>query len=329
MIIVKTPFRISFVGGGSDIDSFYRRHYGAVVSTTIDKYMYIMLHPYFHNKIRIKYSRTEDVDSINEIRHPLVRECLRLMKINSGVEIASIADIPARTGLGSSSAFTVGLLYALSVHNFKMRTKECLAKTACKIEIEKVKEPIGKQDQYTVSFGGLNYIRFGRDGKVEVEPIVLRPEIKKRLENNLLMFYVGNERKASKILSEQRKQMNHEKKYSTVCRMVELAEKIREILRQGKLEDFGELLHQGWILKSSLVKNITNPEIDRLYEKAKAAGAKGGKILGAGGGGFFLFYCEPKYQNKLRKALNLRELKFRFDNEGTKIVYYDKETRYV
>lgn len=325
MITVRTPFRISFAGGGSDLDSFYKKSHGAVISTTINKFMYIMIHPYFHNKIRVKYSRTEDVISISQIQHPLVRECLKLMRIGKGVEITSIADVPAGTGLGSSSAFTVGLLYALSGFKRRMRTKEWLAKTACRIEIEKVKEPIGKQDQYAVSFGGLNYIRFNPDGSVWIEPIILKSEIKSQLENNLLMFYVGNERKSRNILSKQKKAMGDQKKYETVCKMVELAEKMKKVLTHGELGKFGELLHQGWILKKGLTEDITCDQLDNYYQKALKAGAKGGKLLGAGGGGFFLFYCEPKFQNKLRKALNLRELDFKFDNEGVKTVYYDGE----
>jgi len=325
LITVRTPFRISFAGGGSDLDSFYKKSHGAVISTTINKFMYIMIHPYFHNKIRVKYSRTEDVISISQIQHPLVRECLKLMRIGKGVEITSIADVPAGTGLGSSSAFTVGLLYALSGFKRRMRTKEWLAKTACRIEIEKVKEPIGKQDQYAVSFGGLNYIRFNPDGSVWIEPIILKSEIKSQLENNLLMFYVGNERKSRNILSKQKKAMGDQKKYETVCKMVELAEKMKKVLTHGELGKFGELLHQGWILKKGLTEDITCDQLDNYYQKALKAGAKGGKLLGAGGGGFFLFYCEPKFQNKLRKALNLRELDFKFDNEGVKTVYYDGE----
>ena len=230
MIMVKAPFRISFAGGGSDIDTFYKKSYGAVVSTTINKFMYLMIHPYFHDRIRIKYSKTEDVDSIDKIQHPLIRECLKLMKIGKGVEITSIADVPAGTGLGSSSAFTVGLLQALSVYKQKIRTKEWLAKTACRIEIEKAKEPIGKQDQYASSLGGLNYIRFNPDGTVLAEPIILEPGIKQRLESNLLMFYVGNERKANLILSRQKRDLKNPQKYKVVSKMVKIAEKIKQTL---------------------------------------------------------------------------------------------------
>jgi len=322
MIIGRAPFRISFAGGGSDIESFYRKSAGAVVSTTIDKYMYLMIHPYFHNKIRIKYSRTEDVRSTDDIQHPLVRECLRLLEINRGVEIASIADIPAGTGLGSSSSFTVSLLNALSAYRQRMRSKEWLAEKACTIEIEKVGEPIGKQDQYAASFGGMNYFRFQRDGTVLAEPIILPAETKKRLEESLLMFYVGNERSASDILSRQKEEMDKEDKFKRVCQMVELAEELKRALSRGDLGDFGSLLHQGWLLKRGVTGGISNNHLDGLYEKALEAGARGGKVLGAGAGGFFLFYCEPENQEDLRTALGLRELRFRFDDEGARILYF-------
>lgn len=323
MIIIKTPFRVSFAGGGSDIDSFYKRHYGAVISTTINKFMYVMLHPYFHEKIRIKYSRTEDVDSILKIRHPLVRESLKLMKIEKGIEIASIADVPAGSGLGSSSAFTVGLLNALSVYKNKINAKDWLAKMACQIEIDKVKEPIGKQDQYAVSYGGLNYIRFNCNGAVCVEPIILKPTVKQELANNLLLFYVGNERKASDILQEQKAAIREQEKYAAVCSMVGLVEKLRDALLRSDLDEFGEILHKGWVLKRNLTPNISNSRLDYIYEKALRSGAQGGKLLGAGGGGFFLFYCKPKYQDRLRRSLKLRELKFCPESDGTKVVYFD------
>ena len=302
MIMVKAPFRISFAGGGSDLEAFYSKRYGAVVGTTIDKYMYIMIHPYFHEKIRVKYSMTEDVEDIRELKHPLVRECLRLVGVEKGVEIASIADVPAGTGIGSSSAFTVALLHALYAHKGELIVKQKLAEEACKIEIEVVKEPIGKQDQYAASYGGLNYIKFGQDGTVFVEPIVCHPGIKKRLNRNLLMFYVGNERKAGQILQEQEINMGQKKKLEGVAKMVALAEQMRGSLYKGCLEDFGEMLHEGWCLKKELVGSISNPFIDRCYEKALKAGAVGGKLLGAGGGGFLLFYCEPEYRKMLEKV---------------------------
>ena len=325
MIITKAPFRVSFAGGGSDLESFYSNNgYGAVVSTSIDKYMYIMLHPYFHNKIRIKYSKLEDVDDTADIVHPIVRESLRFVKLAKGIEIASIADVPAGTGIGSSSTFTVSLLHALYAYKGKFATKERLAREACKIEIDILKEPIGKQDQYASSYGGLNYIQFNPDGTVFVEPILCKPTIKTKLQRNLLMFYVGNERKASRILDQQNQNMNDHDKFEMVQKMVRLAEKLRDALNQGNLKRFGNILHEGWLLKKQLAGNISNPVLDEYYDKAMKAGAMGGKLLGAGGGGFFLFYCELKYQDALRKALHLRELKFKFDVEGTKLVYFDQ-----
>lgn len=325
MIIARAPFRISFAGGGSDLRDFYSKNvYGAVLSTTIDKYMYIMIHPYFHDKIRIKYSRTEDVREIDEIQHPLVRECLKVVGIKRGIEIASIADVPSGTGVGSSSTFTVCLLHALHSYDAKFVTKEELAREACQIEIELLKEPVGKQDQYAASYGGLNYIRFNRDETVFVEPIVCKPDVKESLERNLLMFYVGNERKSSQILREQKENMHQDEKYEIVKKMVRLAEDTRDYLNGGAIKNIGKILHEGWVLKKKLASRISNPLLDEYYEKALKAGAVGGKLLGAGGGGFFLFYCDPKHQNDVREALNLRELRFKFYNEGSKIVYMDQ-----
>ena len=325
MIIAKAPFRVSFAGGGSDLRSFYEKNgYGAVVSTSIDKYMYIALHPYFHDKIRIKYSRLEDVESIEEIKHPIVKECLRLVNIGKGLEIASIADVPAGTGLGSSSSFTVCLLHALNAYKGTFVARERLAQQACKIEIDILKEPIGKQDQYAASYGGLNYIRFNSDGSVFVEPLLCGSTARRRLQKNLIMFYVGNERKASQILCSQKENLKQRDKYEMLQKMVGLADKLRDSLNRNKVKAFGEILHEGWLLKKGLSDNISNSILDDYYETALGVGAVGGKVLGAGGGGFLLFYCEPKFQNALRMALKLRELKFSFESEGTKIVYFDK-----
>jgi len=324
MIMVRTPFRISFAGGGSDLADFYLKNgNGAVLSTTIDKYMYIMIHNYFHDKIRIKYSKTEDVNEIDQIQHPLVKGCLKLVGIESGIEIASIADIPAGTGLGSSSTFTVCLLHALHTYRRGYVSKEDLAQQACKIEIDIVKEPIGKQDQYAASYGGLNYIQFNHDETVCIEPIVCGQQIKDQLDKNLMMFYVGHQRKASNILREQKENMSRDKEFETVKRMVDLADRMRDCLSYSNLEGFGRLLNKSWLLKRQVASKISNSEIDDYYDKALKAGAIGGKLLGAGSGGFFLFYCEPQNQQKIRSALGLRELKFKFDNEGSKIVYLE------
>lgn len=324
MIIVRTPFRVSFVGGGSDLEEFYTRRKGAVVSTSINKYMYIMIHPYFYDKIRIKYSKTEDVNSIGEIQHPLVRECLRLVAISKGIEIASIADVPAGTGLGSSSAFTVGLLQALHTFTGKFVTKERLAQEACKIEIDILKEPIGKQDQYAVSYGGLNFIEFNKDGTTDVHPIPITKEVKNKLESRLSLFFVGNIRNSSDILREQRNKIENNDTYiNKIERMVVLAGALRQAFLQGKLDHFGEILHEAWMIKRGLSSQITSPLIDKYYAKARKAGAMGGKILGAGGGGFLLICSLPKYKAKIQKVLGLRKLDFGLDIEGTKVISTD------
>lgn len=324
MIMTRTPFRMSFAGGGSDLPAFYEKNgYGAVVSTTINKYMYVMIHPYFHNKIRVKYSRTEDVKCVEDIQHPIVRECLKLVNVEKGVEIASIADVPAGTGIGSSSSFTVGLLHALYAYQGKKIDKETLAQEACRIEIDILKEPIGKQDQYAVGYGGLNYIRFNSDETVSITPVKCRSDLKERLQKNLLMFYVGNERKANSILKKQSESMEQKDKYDRVKKMVSLANEVKCLLNGGEVSNFGELLHKGWLYKKGVASSISNSNIDGCYEKALKVGASGGKILGAGGGGFMLFYCKPEHQDALRKEMKLRELPWKFDDEGSKIIYRD------
>jgi len=327
VIISRTPFRISLIGGGSDLKAFYRKFPGAVVSTTIDRYMYIMIHPYFHDKIRIKYSKLEDVNEIHQIKHPIVRACLNRLRIQKGIEIASIADVPAGTGLGSSSSFTVGLLHVLNAYRRNFLSKARLARAACQIEIETLKEPIGKQDQYAASYGGLNFIRFHPDERVTVEPLACSPEITDKLEKRLLLFYVGRERKAGDILREQQKNMNIPAYRDRMKEMVRLTEELRAVLLAGRLKRLGEILHEGWLIKKGLAPHITNPIVEDYYARAIKAGALGGKILGAGSGGFFLFYCEPKDQNDLRTALGLRELRFGFDSKGSQIIFKEGQTR--
>jgi D-glycero-alpha-D-manno-heptose-7-phosphate kinase len=327
MIISRTPFRISFVGGGSDMETFYSRHQGAVLSTSIDKYMYISSHRYFYkDQIQVKYSRTETVDSINELTHPLLREALRMTGISGGIEISSIADIPSGTGMGSSSSFTVGLLHNLYAINRKFITHDDLAKKACEIEIDIVKEPIGKQDQYAAAFGGLNIIYFNQDGTVRVEPLYIKSSIYHTLEENLVMFFIGNQRKASDILSEQKKNASQEDKFNTLKQMVGLVFDLRDSLYTEKLDDFGKILHENWILKQKLASKISNSEIDEIYSAGLKGGATGGKLLGAGGGGFMLFYCEKSKQDKLRTALNkFTTFDFKFELDGSKIIYFADE----
>ena len=324
MILTKTPFRVSFAGGGSDLPEFYRRKTGAVVSCTIDKAMYIAIHPYFHEKIRIKYSRTEDVSSVAEIEHPIVRECLNLVGIERGMEIASFADVPAGTGMGSSSAFTVGLLHALYARSGKLPSAEQLASTACEIELERVKAPIGKQDQYAAAFGGLNFIRFHQNGSVEVEPVRCAAETREALSRRLMLFYIGQEREASSILTEQSRNMADKEKFHRVEEMVELASELRVALEKDNLNVFGEVLHRGWQLKRGVASRITNDVVEANYQLACEAGAEGGKLLGAGAGGFLLLSCRTEKQQQVREALgNLREMSIALISEGSQILHND------
>lgn len=324
MILVKAPFRISLIGGGTDLPAFYRPHgYGAVVSLAINKYMYVMIHPYFHDKLRVKYSQTEDVDSIEELKHPIVRECLRMMKVMSGVEIASIADIPAGLGLGSSSSFTVCMLHALHTFQGHYVTKESLAREACRIEIDVLHEPIGKQDQYAASYGGLNYVRFNADDSVEIEGLSANKQVVADLLSRLLVFYIGHPRVARDILTEQRDTIGEGVRFQAARRMTELAESLREAIKTGEIRGVGKILHEGWLLKKSLASGVANDGIDKIYETGIKAGAEGGKLLGAGGGGFMLFYCEPERQPAVRAALNLRELSVQYDRDGSKVIYAD------
>jgi len=324
MIISRTPLRISFVGGGSDLESFYKNHGGAVVSTSINKFMYLTVNKIFDKGIRLSYSETEIVDHPDQIKHKLVREILKYLGDVNHMEITSMADVPSKgTGLGSSSAFTAGLINALRAHNNEFSTAEKLAKEASHIEIERCGEPIGKQDQYAVAFGGLNYIQFNKDGTVEVSPIICLPETKKQLDKNLLMFYTGVTRSASDILSKQKN--NYETKVDKVeimKKMVGLAKELKSELENNNLDAFGEILHKNWEFKKQMVGGISNSQIDEWYNKARKAGAVGGKILGAGGGGFFLFYAPEEKHNDIKKALpELKPVDFKFESEGSKIVF--------
>lgn len=322
MIITRTPFRVSFVGGGSDLREFYSRNgVGAVVSAAIDKYMYLIIHPYFHDKIRLKYARTEDVGHVDEIEHPLIRECLRKVKIERGIEIASFADVPAGTGLGSSSAFTVGLLNALYAYRGKVVSKERLAAEACEIEIDILGEPIGKQDQYAAACGNLNHIAFNRDETVNVSPILMSEAVKGSLENRLCLYYIGGDRRSGDILGEQKKNTSRTGTVKNLKTLVGLAGELRDRLQGGDPEAIGDILHRGWLCKKELAGGISNGRIDGLYAKALDSGARGGKLLGAGAAGFMLLHAAD--HRKLKKALGLRVLPFRIDREGTKIIFYE------
>lgn len=324
MIISRTPLRISFAGGGTDFEKYYRETGGAVVSTAIDKYIYITVNKKFDDRIRVSYSKTEIVEKVSDIQHDLVRESLKYLKIKGGIEITSIADIPSGgTGLGSSSAFTVGLLNALYAFKGEHRSAKKLAEDACSIEIDIVKEPIGKQDQYITAYGGLQFIRFQPNGDVFVDPIVCPQKVKESFNKNLLLFYLSITRKANTILELQKN--NIEQRRGMLDEMRALAVRMRESLIEKKIDDIGLLLHKGWTFKKGLADTISNQQIDAYYSKGMSCGATGGKVLGAGGGGFLLFYCPVQHQRKLRHALvELKEMKFNFEPQGSKIIYVEE-----
>jgi D-glycero-alpha-D-manno-heptose-7-phosphate kinase len=325
MIIVKAPLRVSFVGGGTDIQSFYSLEPGAVVSTAIDKYVYVTVNrltEFFGYKILLKYSQTEKVNSLEEVSHPLIREAMKMTGVTEGIEITSMADVPAGTGLGSSSTYTVGLLQALYAFKGEWVSPTRLAEEACRIEIDLVKEPIGKQDQYIAAFGHLRYIIFNTDETVFVTHAICSNETRDALQTNLLLFYTGLRRSASKILKKQSEVS--QKKLNVLSKMKGLCGDLLNVLSKGKqLGRFGEILHENWLLKQSLVDSITSIEINEYYERAVRAGALGGKVLGAGGGGFLLFYVEPQNQNRVRAALrSLIELPIRFEQEGSRVIHF-------
>ena len=314
---------MSFVGGGSDLPVFYRKFGGAVVSTAVNQFVYITVNKKFDQKIRVSYSKTEEARSVDRIKHPLVRESMKLLGLDGGIEITSIADIPARgSGLGSSSSFTVGLLNALHAYAERHASAEQLAREACVIEIDRCGEPIGRQDQYAAAFGGLNFIEFNPDDSVRVEPIICKRETLQQLQAQTLVLYTGITRSASAILKHQQAALASEKRKQAVSRrMVELAHQLRQELQQNRPASFGEIIHEGWLLKKSLTKNISTDIIDRWYEQARKTGAVGGKLLGAGTGGFLLFVASPDRHDAIAQALKLRRMDFRFEPQGSRIIF--------
>jgi D-glycero-alpha-D-manno-heptose-7-phosphate kinase len=328
MIITRTPFRISFVGGGSDLPSYYHKSPGAVLSTTINRYMYLSTHRFFEkNRLRVKYSRTETVNAPEELEHPILKAVLQRFNIRGGIEISSIADVPSGTGMGSSSSFTVGLLQNIHEYLGLAYTHEGLAEMACDIEIRELGEPIGKQDQYAAACGGLNVIRFQPDESVRIESVRVDSECMQELQDNLMMFYTGVQRSASSILKEQNiNTLEKVDKFEILTKMVSLVDDLQTTLVGGHLDDFGRILHENWILKQQMASSVSNSLIDDAYQTALQNGALGGKLLGAGGGGFLLFYVQPGHKEKLRKALHtFEEFDMRFENEGTKVIYYGNE----
>ncbi|MBI1969681.1 kinase [Candidatus Woesearchaeota archaeon] len=320
MIISRTPVRISFAGGGTDVRYFFMHEGGAVVNASINKYVYITIHRKFDEKIRVKYSQTELVERVEDIQHPLFREAMRLVGVTGQVEITSFADIPTKgTGLGSSSSFLVGLLHALHAYKREFVEQKQLAREACRIERDILQEEGGYQDQYIAAYGGLNFMEFRQDGSVEIMPLYKQGMVE-ALNQRLLLFYTGMTRNSRDIHQQQRK--NAEKNREYLRRMKQFAEQLRIALEQGKYLDMGSILHEGWKCKEQLADGVSNKTIDTWYEKALIAGALGGKLCGVGGGGFLLFYCEPEKQENVRKALkDMKELPFQLENSGSRIIY--------
>lgn len=325
MIISRTPLRISFVGGGSDISSFYRTEPGAVVSTSIAKYVYVTINKRFDGNFRLSYTDTETVSSVNEITHNIARETLKFLQIDHGIEVHSIGDIPAKTGLASSGAYTVGLLNALATYQGRKLSAQQLAEMASVIEIEKVGRPIGKQDQYAEAYGGLNYIQFNPDDSVIVEPIRLSAQKLNKLQSQLLLFYTGKTSSSTDVLAQQTKELaKHVDKRKITSQMVRLAKELQEQLMQGNITSFGELLHKNWLLKKQMSAGISSPQIDQWYETAMKHGALGGKICGAGGRGFLLFFAPTSCHAKIKGSLpELQHIDFTFEKTGSKIIYND------
>ena len=325
MVISRTPLRISFVGGGSDLPTFYREHGGAVVSTAINKYVYVTVNKKFDDGVRVAYSQNEEVASSAEVKHPLVKATLDFLNIKGGVEITSIADIPSRgTGLGSSSSFTVGLINALSAYVGKYVSAEGLSESSCRIEIDICGEPIGKQDQYAAAYGGFNFIEFAKNGMTTVCPIICQPETIETIRKNTLMFFTGVTRNASHILKRQSEEVGaHSQKQDVLLQMVKLARDLRDELQKNITHSFGEILHENWLLKKSLTEGISNSDIDGYYALARAAGAAGGKLLGAGGGGFLMIYASEDKHPAIKQALHmLRPIDVGFEPLGSRIVFY-------
>lgn len=324
MIISRTPLRISFVGGGSDIPAYYMKSPGAVVSCAINKYIYITVNKKFDSRIRASYSRTENVDHASQIQHPLIRECLKKVKIERGIEVTSMSDIPSEgTGLGSSSSYTVGLLNALYAYIGKYASAEKLAQEACEIEIEILKDPIGKQDQYIAAYGGFQFMQFLSDGTVDVSPIICSAETKRVLMENCLLLYTGLTRLSSPILAKQSENMKNDvDKRVIMIQMVSLAHEMQRLLNNNSIREFGQLLHENWLLKRKMAEGVSSNQIDRWYDIARKNGSEGGKILGAGGGGFLLVYAKKKYHDRILSSLKGPERHdFKFEPQGSKIIF--------
>tara|TARA_B100000767_G_scaffold272258_1_gene299545 strand:+ start:121 stop:1101 length:981 start_codon:yes stop_codon:yes gene_type:complete len=324
MIITRTPFRISFVGGGSDLPAFFKEYGGAVLSSSIDKYMYISSHDFFEKgKIRTKYSVTETVNSVDDIEHPILRTIMRKLNVSRGLEISSIADVPAGTGMGSSSSFTVGTLHNMMAREGRIDqvNKAWLGESACEIEINDLNEPIGKQDQYAAAFGGLNIFRFNRDNTVDVEPVVINNDALTQFRNHMRLYYVGNQRSASTILSKQSKESLKANKIESLRTMVSFVDDFAKSITANNWKRCGDIIDENWSLKQSLTDGISTPAIEQIYSLGKKNGAWGAKLLGAGGGGFMLFFAPPERHLSIDQALGLPNFPFNLETGGSQVIF--------
>ena len=324
MIITRSPLRVTFGGGGTDLPSYYRRHGGFLVSAAIDKYVYVTVMRPFTQGIFLKYSQLQKADSVDEVEHPIMREAIRLMDFKTPqVEITTLADIPSGTGLGSSGSFTTALLKALFAHRRRTILPDELARLACEIELDRLQEPIGKQDQYIAAYGGITCFEFNPDDSVNAYPLPIAIDTLFDLEDNLLLFFTGFARSASAILKDQdrRSKETDEEMLDNLHHVKQLGLRGRDLLIDGRTSEFGELMHEHWEHKRRRSKGMSNPQIDEWYDLGKKSGALGGKLVGAGGGGFLMFYAEDR--NRLRRAMSkagLEEVRFRFDFEGSKVM---------
>jgi len=321
LIITQTPYRVSFAGGGTDLPAFYEHEYGAVLSMGVAQHMYVTVSPRFDKTTRVAYTKVEIADGIDRIEHTIAREALRMTGLGEHLEITTVGDVPAGTGMGSSSSLAVGLLNSLYAYKGQVTSPGQLAEKACEIEIDILGKPIGRQDQYAAAFGGVNYIRFNPDHTVDVEPVPCAPEFLNELERHIILLYTDQQRDADTIL---KKQSEGSADKMTVLRaMRDLAGELRTTMGgQGNLEDFGRILHEGWELKRSLGFGITNQGVDDWYKAARAHGAMGGKLLGAGGGGFLMVMAPPEKHEAIRAAVGRpRELPFRIDRRGSRVIF--------
>ncbi len=321
MVITQTPLRLSLAGGGSDLAEFYRDGAGRVISTAIDKYIFVIVKERFDDKIVLNYSRKEIIDDVSEIDHELIREAMLRTGVSRGVEISTLADIPSEgSGLGSSSSLIVGLLNAMYMYRSEQVTAERLAREACEIEIQRCGKPIGKQDQYAAAYGGLHVYTFHPDESVGVDVVELPARALWQFGSSLMLFYTGRTRKSAEILTEQKQHTCNRRSHLEA--MLPLVDVIRDSLCRGRYEDVGRALHEGWTLKKKMASRVSDDEIDGIYSRAREAGAIGGKIAGAGGGGFLLLYVPPQHQEKVRAALSgMFELAFLPERDGSKVIF--------